>query len=254
MKKYLLLAFITICTWIIIPSKAYSVELSIGPSIWYATWLHNGWYINDGSSSHRFYGEDNGQTLLYGPALSVKLNDYYNITFVYLFGRFSVTDTEDWYNQREYEYKSKVNRNDADLAINGRFGDNFKLYCGIKYMSLSTGAYEHYGVGPGLGLVVTLPVPMTENLFILFNVGGFYLYSKESSDYTDKTDCNDFGANATLSLAYYINPISINLGYRFQYIKTKYDEKARGYNYNYESTIANTFYGITLTATYAFSI
>ena len=252
MKKVLLAALITICTWIIIPCKAYSFEGSIGPSIWYATWYHAGEEIWDGSTStgRHLYGEDNnGKTFLYGPALSIKLNDYYNVTFVYLFGQFSVTDRI-WsygYPSTDRNFTSKINRNDADLAINGRFGDNFKLYCGVKYMSFSAGAYEHYGVGPGLGLVITLPVPMTENLFILFNAGGFYLYSSESSDYTAKVSCNDFGVNSTLSLAYYIDPISINLGYRFQYIKTAYDE---GEEINH----FNLFYGITLAVTYSFNI
>jgi hypothetical protein len=57
------------------------------------------------------------------------------------------------------------------------------------------------------------------------------------------------GVNTSLSLAYYIEPASttINLGGRYQYIRTKYEE-------NTDCMDENHFYGITLSATYSFGI
>ena len=258
MKKILLLTFIAICTCIIIPVKAYSIEISVGPKIWYASWIHDGgidW--SDGTSwvsTSLYGGEDgnNGNALLYGPELSIKLNDYYSVTLIYLFGQYDVTSVVNYWGiapPPSQKFKSKVKKHDADLTLNAKFGDNFKLHIGAKYINLSAD-YKHSGFGPALGFTITMPVPMADNIFILFNAGGFYLSSKESSNYYATINSNDFGFDGGLSLAYYTDPISINLGYNGQYIKPVYKENDTlrsqgGYS---------IFHGLTLSATYSFGI
>jgi hypothetical protein len=62
---------------------------------------------------------------------------------------------------------------------------------------------------------------------------------------------NEYGINSTLSLAYYIAPAStvISLGGRLQYLIADYKNNAI-----YLDSIKFTIYGVTLTATYTFSL
>ncbi|MCL2156182.1 MAG: hypothetical protein FWH53_10995, partial [Leptospirales bacterium] len=88
MKKFLLFIAISI----IIPCKLYAVDISAGASTWYA------WYKPSG-------GDKVDPAFLYGPALSVKFNDDYNLTFVYYYGEY------------EYNYGRTSKRHDSDLAL-----------------------------------------------------------------------------------------------------------------------------------------
>ena len=127
---------------------------------------------------------------------------------------------------------------------------------------------KHNGYGPGLGLSSTLPV--TENVYIIATLSGFYLWGKESgtryeqvfpqppdSFYKIATLSRDnkyteYGINTTIAIGYYIVPASttISFGQRYQYIKTKYDNNDQ---INYLNK-KNKFYGTTLTATYSFGV
>ena len=108
-----------ICISVITPSKVHAVDISVGATTWYA-W----WGMNHGRGTIDFDPE-----FLYGPALSVKFNDDFNLTFVYLYGEFDYQ----WRN----EPKSKITRYDSDLALNYRLNDYIKVFAGIKYMGLS---------------------------------------------------------------------------------------------------------------------
>jgi hypothetical protein len=108
---------------------------------------------------------------------------------------------------------------------------------------------DHHALGPGFGLNASLPI--TDNIFLLATLSGFYLWGNEEFDDSitkEKEKFNEYGANGTLSLAYYINSAStvISLGGRYQYYKTDYSE----YSFNYKTAS----YGLTLTATYTFGI
>ena len=274
MKKILLLTFIIICTGIIIPSKTYSADITIGATAWYA-WGSR--YENVREESIRVnnnYAFD--PALFYGPAVSVKLNNDFNLTFVYLYSKFD-------YIENVYEddggscfVEARIKRSDSDLALNYRLHDYIKVFIGAKYMAYEIklsyddiyrghcdSQSKHTSIGPGLGLSGTYPV--TDNIFILATVSGFYLYSagekfEDNKIYDDRNTkpvnitvgYNEYGINSTIQVAYYIAPAAtvISLGARYQYFITDY--------YDYKpfmiDSIKNKIYGITLTATYTFSL
>jgi len=150
--------------------------------------------------------------------------------------------------------------------------DYIKVFAGLKYMAYTkekkTGAEptndpagknpsrlnvksEHYGLGPGLGVSSTIPLPIMDNMFLLATLSGFYTWGNEevipSYEQSYDIDLNEYGFNTNLSIAYYISGIStvISLGGRFQYFIT---------TYNKFINVKHKFYGITLTATYTFSL
>jgi len=260
MKKYLLLL---IFTGIFIPCKIYAVDIAVGATTWYA-WSDNS------KIDPAFFS---------GPELSVKLNKDYNLTFVYLYGKFNMKDDES-------VTTSKIKRQDADFALNYRLADYFKLFGGIKYLKRSynyseedpgwtlllvLGASKYDATrtidsfGPGLGL--SAAYPMFENLFLFGTLSGLYLRENYEEKYlketvtlsavpplpgiTDKEEgknsktFSSYGYNLTMAIAYYIPSVGavISLGGRYHsFIKTD------------DLSNEKTFYGVTLTATYSFSI
>ena len=262
MKKYLLMFISIICIYIMTTDKLHAVDITAGATTWYA-WMKQ--YYKTQVLTNSKYDINNHSTWLYGPALSVKFNDDFNLTFIYLYGKFILSQRlmeGDFDDDSDCDYNFK--RSDLDLAINYRLNDYFKVFSGIKYLSRkidrigtppTINGYVHdvenKGYGPGLGISATYPI--TNNIFLLGTISGFYLWCKESKRYnpsisdpleTIKTDYNDYGINSGLSIAYYIAPVSttISLGGRFQYIKADSD---------YDTS---KFYGVTLTATYTFNI
>ena len=236
MKKLLLLVFAAIFIGIIIPCKVYAVDITVGATTWY-TW----WDVTQRGSTKEMDPE-----FLYGPALAVKFNEDFNLTFIYLYGKFDFPNEDGTID--------KLKRTDSDLALNYMLNDYFKIFGGVKYNTYSiSGHMDFWGVGPGLGLGYTFP--LGENLFLLANFSGFYLWAQEKDEHgsgkpTEKFDAKEYGINSTLSIAYYIASASttINIGGRYQYFKIDYDDDKNGGNMKHK------FYGITLTATYTFSI
>jgi hypothetical protein len=192
MKKYLLLAFIAICIGIIIPCKIYAVDISVGATTWYSWW--GGGAPDDSDVDPAF---------LYGPALSVKFNDDFNLTFVYLYGKYDMAGKD---KNSGTTFKFKFTRSDADLALNYRLNGYFKAFAGIKYIDSSAMGFDWFGYGPGLGLSCTLPI--TENIFLLATLSGFHLWGEEDNSHNGKSKNKSYGANSTLGLAYYIDPAS----------------------------------------------
>jgi hypothetical protein len=259
MKKLLLLISITVCLGIIIPCKTYATDITAGAT----TWFVQGTQTVEKPERHGAMDSDLG--LLYGPTLSVKLSDDFNLTFVFLYGKLNYKDTH----ENGYpEFKSS--RIDADLALNYRLNNYFKIFGGIKYLAFDLRSLECYGVyydtqgkhksfGPGLGLSFTYP--MTENLFFLATLSGFYLtdfkiYSETVTDQTnpdnsfEKLGFADYGINSNLSIAYYIAQAStvISLGVRVHSFSTKYNRD------EFPVTVSSFTAGITLSAAYTFSI
>jgi len=256
MKKLLLTSIAICCLSVIIPCKVYALDITVGATTWFA-W----WDIDQGKMA-----ADISPKFLYGPALAVKFNDDFNLTFVFLYGKYDYDGSE--YHSGVFNDSIKTKRSDSDLAINYKLHDYFKVFAGLKYMAYTmdrkSGAVptaaqpdpmrisiksDHYGIGPGMGLSATYPI--IDNLFILGTFSGFYLWGNEevSPNYEQNHNIslNEYGFNSNISIAYYIAPAStvVSLGGRFQYFITQYDEYIN---------IRHMFYGITLTATYTFSI
>ena len=230
MKKLLLFIIISI----IIPYKLYAVDISAGLSAWYA------WYKPSS-------GEKVDPAFLYAPVLSVKINDDFNLTFVYYYGEF------------EYSYGKTTKRHDSDIALNYRLNNYLKIFFGAKYRRIDVGSNEGANlpvtihslkansIGPGLGLNVVYP--LFANIYLISTGAGLFAVRKAEyslgRDIKDSRYYQSYGYNLTLGLAYYIAPAStvINLGGRYQCF---IDRKDTG--------IRDSFYGITLTATYSFEI
>ena len=237
----------------IIPYKAHAIDISVGATTWYSWW---DWNHMDSLADLKV-----DPTFLYGPALSVKFNDDFNLTFIYLYGKFKVNVEGD---DAGEDWKMSIKRRDSDLALNYRLNDYFKIFAGIKYMTylfslpMSDGNFtlEQNGIGPGLGL--SAAYPMLENLFLIGNISCMYLWGDEkivNKKQESKSDIKQYGINSSLSIAYYIEPAStvISLGGRYQYYKTAYYNIDKD-DWELLNAYKDKFYGITLTATYSFSI
>jgi len=274
MKKRSLTGFIYIISiiGIIIPCKVYAFDITAGATAWYA-WGSRFENTYDYSiRKNNNYAFD--PTFLYGPVLSAKLNNDFNLTFVYLYSKFNYTEEVYKDYGGDYFVKSKIKRSDSDFALNYRLNNYFKAFAGVKYLGyeiklsyddITTKTHssqsKHDSFGPGLGLSFTCPI--AENIFLLATLSGFYLFSAgekfEDNLLYDKSNpakmtvgYNEYGINTNISAAYYIASIStvISLGFRFQYFITDY--------YDYEpfliDKIKNQFYGVTLTATYTLNL
>ena len=229
MKKYLLLLLIAISIGIVMPHKLFATDITVGASTWYS------WFGGDMPCDKM------DPAFMYGPAMAVKFNDDFNLTFVFLYGKYDMK-----YSDGE---KTKLKRTDSDLALNYRLNDIFKVFAGVKYLGASFTGYDMNSFGPGLG--VSAAFPIAENLFLIANVSGFHVWGTDKGMNGDdeKENSKRYGFNSTLSLAYYIATASttISLGGRYQYINNNYDKDK-------DSNPKNKFYGATLTATYTFSI
>jgi len=250
----------------------YALDITLGATTWYAqseqyyTQNKDAYYMQDAPIKSE-------PAFLYGPTLAVRLSNDFSLTFVFLYGTFKT--------KRDYgtlKSDSKYWRNDSDLVLNYKLNDYFKVFAGVKYFSYAItpadtdnstfrikkiDAHTSYGAGTGLSATV----PLVGSLFCLGTVSGLYLLGKDKAVIEEldpgtfgtptgktrsvKNSYNEYGINSTLSLAYYIAPAStvISLGGRFQYLIADYKK-----NEIYLDSIKFTIYGVTLTATYTFSI
>jgi len=232
MKKIVLIAaLISTLMTILAPSGVSAAEISAGATTWYAWWD----YKSDGTDNNPEFDP----AFLYGPALSAKLSDDFNFTFVFLYGKYDMKDNDG--------SKNQLSRMDSDLALNYRLSNYFKIFAGGKYMSYDMTDFSHSSTGPGAG--ISFVIPAGGNFFLLGNISGLYLWGKEEN-INQNNDYNEYGANSSLSLAYYIVPASttISLGGRYQIFKTVYS------NDSTSDDITHRFYGVTLAATYSFNI
>ena len=250
-------------------SKAYAMDMTVGATTWYA----RGDQYNSQKDDVERYNSivESDLSLLYGPVISLKFNDDFNLTFVFLYGKFE-------------SEKSEFKRIDSDLALNYKLSDFFKVFAGIKYLSYGVMPFgnnfwaandfiiqdidSHTSYGTGLGLSATVPI-LIENLFCLATVSGLYMLGNQKFDIDKviitpgpplgmhtkprgmKIAYHEYGVNANLSVAYYIADWStvVSLGGRFQYFIADYER-----NDIYLDSVKFMIYGVTLTATYTFSI
>ncbi len=234
------------------PATVSAVDMSAGVYTWYAWWDF---------PEDRYEKVTTDPGIVYGPTFSINFTEKLSFTFLFLYGNFNA-DARNYSDSVLYGgpvsyYTYDIDRFDGDTALNYKLNSYFRIYLGAKYSGFAydikastyTGEFDHRTFGPGAGLSVTLPV--SDNFFITGNAGSFYLWGDEeysdTNGYTSNLDVKDYGFNASISLAYYIEPAStsISIGGRYQYIKTEYED---GFSNK------SKFYGITLSAAYLFSI
>jgi len=237
MKKITALTFIAaVCCMTILRSDVSAAEISAGATTWYSWW--------DLKTSGGDGDQEMDPSLLYGPALSLKFSDNYNVTFVFLYGKFDM---------EQGEGKDEITRYDSDLALNYRLGNYFKLFAGGKYMAYEMDEFSHRSIGPGAGISAVLPIG--GSFYLLGNISGLYLWGKHKQDSynggSEDIDYNEYGMNSSISLAYYITPASVtlSLGGRYQIFKTDFESDDPN-----NKDMVHHFYGITAAATYSFKI
>ena len=234
MKKLILLTAISFI-WLtaLLPLNVSAADITVGATTWYSWW--------DFDQSGNTNNTEFDSALLYGPALSVKFNEDYNMTFVFLYGNFDMNETDSGTGTKTTR---ELTRTDSDLALNYRLSNYFKIFAGAKYMSYKMPDFDHSSIGPGAG--ISFVVPVGGDFFILGNISGLYLWGRDDQN-DEKDNYKEYGANSSLSIAYYIASASttISLGGRYQYFKTDYPDN---------NDITHQFYGATLSANYSFSI
>lgn len=252
-KPVLLLSAALLLLTVMNPSKGSALNLAAGLYTWYAWWD---------------FPEDTYETvetdpnIIYGPIVSLTINEHVNLTTVFLYGNFSAdgkNNSEGILKGNPAMFTYDIERYDSDTALNLRLNNYLKLYFGLKYtyytyeLNATSESYtidfNHSALGPGAGVALTLPVG--GNLYLIGTAGGFYLRGHEGYSNSDgkenEFDIAEYGVNTGVSMAYYIEAASttVSLGGRYQRMKIKYDD-------GFSNT--SQFYGITFSAIYSFNL
>lgn len=235
MRKNLFVTSISFIVLFFISQTAlHAADFSVGATTWYTAWD----YKDDADT-----GIEYDPAFLYGPVLSLTMSDDLSLSFVFLYGQFTMNI--------ENDPPMDLNRYDSDLTLNYRIRNNFKLFAGAKYMGFTWGDNgKHAALGPGAGISAVFP--LGNNFFLLGYVSGMYLMGNEDGDKSREynAEADEYGGNGSLSLAYYINGTSttLSLGGRYQQLKIDYTDDNDG---NTPDSMSK-FYGVTLTAVYTF--
>ncbi len=245
MKKFFLTALLISAFLTLLPGQLRALDISIGANTWYSWWDFD---TDTDDESMKFK-----PALLYGPVLSIRFLDDWSVSSVFLYGSYKPKESSQ-------NGPDGIDRYDSDTLLNYSIGKYFKVFAGVKFMGFqwdeSNGEGTHRGIGPGFGIALT--APLTDQLFLLFNVSGLYLKTKHRQEYSyegiggsETYDVNETGANSMISLAYYFPAIStsVTLGFRVQYVKM--DIKEEGEHMEDANML---FYGATLSAVYSFDI
>ncbi len=229
MKKAILCAAIACLVLAGTPIASHALNIGVGATGWYADWIFDS------------KEEDPNIPMapLYGPVLTVGFAEKWSLAGVFLYGKFNP--------EGDKLGPDKLTRYDSDTTINYSITRFMNLFVGFKYMGFSEEGVSHKGYGSGPGLSFTLP--MTDNLFFLGNVSALYIWGHHKDPGTEY-DYNEQCVNAGASFAYSFTGAStvVSLGVRGQRFITKPKEKPNS------GEITHTFYGVTLTAVYSFSI
>lgn len=234
LKKFFLSLLSITLTAIIIPARIYAADISIGGTTWYTAWD----YEDDAS-----FDVEYDPSFLYGPVLSVAMTQDLSASFVFLYGEFDMDTGNE---------TIPLTRYDSDLTLNYRINNYFKIFAGGKLIGFAwdpEGTHQALGSGAGISSIF----PLGYDFFLLGYASGMYLWGEEEDPSRDyKTKTNEYGFNASMSVAYYIPvaSITISLGGRYQQINIKYD----GNNDEITPDSESRFYGVTLTAVYTFNI
>ena len=266
MKKLLLFSFIAVFIGIITPCTLYAVDLTLGPNICYA-------WLDEKQKPLPFrYTYDADPAFLYGPTLSLKFNDDFSLTYIFLTGDFDCKGTQ-YLPGGTSPNTGIISLGEFEFVLNYRINEHFKVFGGAKYiywtyvgyldsfaeralwvlirslvLGLPLGVEEFDSRGPTSGLQADFQV--AENLFLIARLGGFYLWGKDKTT-SETFTYNEYGFNSNMGFEYHVQffPLIISLGGRFQYSQTGYYDVERG-NRNKRK---QKLYGITLAITDTFS-
>ena len=307
MNKMLFLIFISISIILITlkpetalaKNDAKSTHVSIGAVTWYAWWVpsmlkqattgqtrEKMGSLSRGPVLHSSFSMNNS-SFLYGPVISIKVNDKWSISGVFAFCLHKGFSSNSYY----YKYTGwtesipiigftgfysiidvdKVDRYDADLTFNYRINKIFKFFFGCKYQG-----YEYKGnflllfTSAFSGLIPTFPIKLDtisklhssglgagfgmnfhlgNSFFFLYNLSIIFLGGNLESRNFDKS--NDlfisYGFNTNQSFAYYIEKIKTTISFGYRF------------QFNRIHAIENTyeeendlFHGVLLSVIYTF--
>ncbi|HPV98662.1 MAG TPA: hypothetical protein PLZ78_12595 [Spirochaetota bacterium] len=267
-------------------APAHALDVSIGPAVWYAWWTPAFWKEwSRGDADDTVTKRDFNSTFLFGPALAVSFSPKWSLTGVFMWTgwyRAEKTKIDVGDNQRS-EDSLDISKYDLDTALNYTINRYCKLFGGVKYQGytyrdrgkdydLTTGVLlDSYSnrlywrsIGPGAGIGVT--VPLSQSVFLLVNVSGIFLYSafegmEDDFDNDQKWVYTSYGANGSLSLAWYVDSMTttISLGARYQYLHNNRNSRRSDAITDPDDTDpfdgnADRFYGLTFSAVYSFEL
>ena len=234
MKRYIALpCAAALAMTLLFSAAARAADLSVGASTWYSWWR-----FEEGNRTDKF-----DPALLYGPVLALGFAERWSLSTIFLYGRFETDMGPD--------KSDKIDRYDSDTALNYSINRYIKVFTGPKFMGyyIKGSSFSHMAIGPALGIGLTLPV--SDSLFVLWNASGALLFGKhkDGKDDGEKSAYKEPGLNTNLSLAWYLESMSttVSLGFRYQLFGTYYDREGFG-------DMTHQFYGITLSAVYAFAL
>lgn len=235
-KTFLTTVLVALMLTFISSTSLHALGIGVGVSTWYTWWEQE----EEGTKT------DMGDTLMYGPLLSLRFSPQWSLSTAFLYGQFK------WYNEERGEYE-EPDRYDSDTTLSYSINKYLTLFAGFKFMGYKTSDSNLYGYGPGIGIGVVVPV--TERIMVMGNISGIYQW--QSSDYdSDGTSYTDEGTstgfNTTISVGYYIPAASVMLiaGFRYQYFQLDMESGKNNEDYTQD----HTFYGYTFSAVYSFTI
>jgi len=249
MKKLIIFSAVLTLLTSALPSVAS--DITVGVNTWYS-W----WDMEPGDSPDKF---EYDPAFLYGPAVSVKINDDFGLNTVFLYGVYDGDYSVYFDSLGEWRaLPSETTRYDSDTSLSYRLNSNLKVFCGLKVtgytfkteavpsLSMPDIEVKNTAYGPALGLSGVFPLP--ENFYIITNGSLLYLFGESDNSFKGKSDIRCPGYNLSASLAYYISPASVTLsiGGRYQYLKWDAVD-------NNGTDATHKFYGITAAATYSFT-
>ncbi|HQP50497.1 MAG TPA: hypothetical protein PKX12_17370 [Spirochaetota bacterium] len=221
---------------VLFPCPVQSATLGIGASGWYAWW----------KPEPEYREADADPDFLYGPQLLLQFSQSFSVSTVFLMGKFKYYDE---YNGETST--SDITRYDSDTTLTYTLNRYVRIFGGVKFMGYDYSAGSHYGLGPGLGF--GLVIPLMEKLFGTVSFSGLYLWGEqtdESSDGDRTMKFIEYGFNNSVSLVYAVSSsVHISLGGRYFFFR--YESTEDQYSDIKEK---HHFYGVTASAMYLISI
>jgi hypothetical protein len=283
MKSKLGFSIFAILLFVTIP--AYSLDVALGVSSWYAWW--------SSSLEDKYRGDDNAITaqvpgaseayndtfesdphLMVGPILNIKFSDTISLGFVMLISQsFNMQSSYDVNVPGPDTQTTRVDahfrRYDGDLTVNYRIGSGFGIFCGIKFfrwegessldITSASATYSAHvesdllgmAAGPAAGLSYTRL--LSDTLFLTASVSGVIMMSDfEQENIISDTSSPTRKEIETDNETYYAFNGMAGVGY---YIGSLKSTVILGGRFQYLDTMddpRDLFYGITATALYHF--
>lgn len=225
-------------------SPLYASDLGVGITGWYAEWVRNSSVDKTTFSPVLYLGPsisfqfaDNWSTTLVALRTVQKYQENNKIITLPIPPFFILTDL-------------KLSRYDIDLALNYAINRYLKIYAGAKYLTFEYEEGKHRAIGPGMGVNIT--IPLFDSFYLLSNISGLYIVGNQTiGSLNQNNKFKEYGINLAAQLAYYSSSLTTTFagGYRYQYVKTRYNNP----NYNVPN-INNQFRGLTFLVVKSFEL